>query len=338
LLFVHLLTVPITTVNLRLGNYLAMIAFTGIVTIVLITLAPRIPFLNRLSGGTYEGWKNLHRYIGIFFIIGFIHSLTVNALNALIAISWVQIFFIIGTISYLYTELFGRFFKKFVPYTVDAVHHPNPSSTEVTLRAKKHPIKKQHAGQFLFVRFPADKTLNESHPFTISSAPSEDVLRLTIKASGDFTRHLFDHLQPGADAVIEGAYGMFDYKAGGQKQIWIAGGIGLTPFLSFIRDMDGTLDRDVDFYYTVRHLEEAVFLEEIQAADQKNPRLRTHIRFSATQGSLTAEEIIKNAGGDLRDYDIYMCGPLPMVQAFSRKFQELGVPGKKIHYEEFNFR
>jgi predicted ferric reductase len=339
LIFVHVLTVPITTTNLSIGNYLAIIAFVGIVSIVLITLAPRIPFLSKLSGGTYEGWKNLKRYIGIFFIIAFIHALTVpEPLDALIAISWVQIFFIIGTVSYLYTELFGRFFKKYLPYTVEAAKHPNGSSTEVTLRAKKNPIKKHRAGQFLFVRFLGDKTLNESHPFTISSAPSEDVLRLTVKASGDFTRYLFGHLGAGADALIEGAYGMFDYKTGGQKQIWIAGGIGLTPFLSFIRDMDGNLRHDVDFYYTVRHPEEAVYLDEIEAAAQKNARFRAHVRFSATDGSLTVEEIFKNAGSDLREYDIYLCGPLPMVQAFTRKFQELGVPAKNIHYEEFNFR
>lgn len=339
LIFVHVLTVPITTTNLSLGNYLAIIAFVGIVSIVLITLAPRIPFLSKLSGGTYEGWKNLKRFIGIFFIIAFIHALTIpDPLDALVAISWVQIFFIIGTVSYLYTELFGRFFKKFMPYTVDAVKHPNASSTEVTLRAKKNPIKKQRAGQFLFVRFPGDKTLNESHPFTISSAPAEDVLRLTIKASGDFTRYLFGHLQAGTNAVIEGAYGMFDYKTGSAKQIWIAGGIGLTPFLSFIRDMDGNLKHDVNFYYTVRHPEEALFRDEIEAAAQKNPRLKTYVRYSATDGSLTVEEIVKNAGGDLRNYDIYLCGPLPMIQAFTRKFQELGVPGKNIHYEEFNFR
>jgi predicted ferric reductase len=180
--------------------------------------------------------------------------------------------------------------------------------------------------------------LNESHPFTISSAPSEDVLRLTIKASGDFTRYLFGHLQPGADAVIEGAYGMFAYKSGGQKQVWIAGGIGLTPFLSFLRDMDGNLNHDVDFYYTVRHPEEALFLEEIEAATRKNLRLKSHVRFSATDGSLTVDEIVKNAGGDLREHDIYLCGPLPMVQAFTKKFQEQGVPGTNIHYEEFNFR
>jgi len=338
LMFVHLLGVPIRFTNLLLGNYLGMIAFLGVIAIVLPTLAPRIPFLNRLTGNTYQGWKGLHRYIGIFFIIGFIHSLTVKGLSAFVAINWVQIFFIIGTVSYLYTEVFGQFFKKYVPYTVEAVHHPNSSTTEVVLRAKKDPIPKQRAGQFLFVRFPTEKTLAESHPFTISSAPQEDVLRVTIKASGDYTRHLFSTLQAGMDAVIEGAYGLFDYKTGGPKQVWVAGGIGVTPFLAFIRDMDGNLTQDIDFYYTVRHREEAIFVDEIEAAAQKNPRLKAHIRFSATDGSLTIEDIARNAGGNLSAQHVYMCGPLPMVQAFEKKFFEAGVAAGNIHYEEFNFR
>jgi predicted ferric reductase len=339
LLFVHLLTVPISITDMRIGNYIAIIAFTGIVSIVLVTLAPRIPFLsNFLTGGTYDGWKKIHRFIGIFFILGFIHSLTIKALDALVAITWVQMFFILGTVSYLYTEIFGGLFKKYVPYTVEAVKHPNGSTTEVTLRAKKSPLKRQRAGQFLFVHFPQDKVLNESHPFTISSAPQEDVLRLTIKASGDFTRYLFNHLQPNVDAVIEGAYGMFDYKTGGQKQIWLAGGIGVTPFLSFIRDMNASLAHDVDFYYTVRHPEEALFVEEIQATAESNPRFRPYVRFSATEGSLTIDHILKNANGMIRDYHVYMCGPLPMIQAFEKKFLELGLPQEQIHYEEFNFR
>ncbi len=338
LIFVHVLTVPISTTGWRLGNYLAVISFAGIVSIVLITLAPRIPFWNRLAGADYEDWKKLKRWIGIFFILGFFHSLTVDALDARIAITWTMLFFIIGTASYLYTEVFSGILKKSLPYRVDAVRHPNNSSTEVTLRAKKNPIKKQRAGQFLFVRFPSDKALDESHPFTISSAPAEDVLRLTIKASGNFTRELFAKLREGTDAVIEGAYGMFDYKRGGQKQIWIAGGIGLTPFLSFIRDMNGSLAHDVDFYYTVRHPEEALFLDEIRAADDRNPRLKTHIRFSATEGSLTMEHILKNVNGDVSDYHVYLCGPLPMIQAFEKKFLELGLPKGQIHFEEFNFR
>jgi predicted ferric reductase len=338
LIFVHVLTVPISTTGWRLGNYLAVVAFTGIVTIVLITLAPRIPFLNRLAGDDYDDWKKLKRWIGIFFIIAFFHSLTVNALDAKIAITWVMIFFIIGTASYLYTEIFGKLLKKFLPYTVEAVKHPNASSTEVTLRPRKEPIKKQLAGQFLFVRFPPDKALNESHPFTISSAPAEDVLRLTIKASGNFTRDLFYKLNEGSDAIIEGAYGMFNYKTGGPKQIWIAGGIGLTPFLSFVRDMDGNLQHKVDLYYTVRHPEEAIFVNELEDACVKNPNLKVYVRYSAKEGSLTIEEIVKNAGGNISGYDVYLCGPLPMMQAFETKFIDLGLPKNNIHYEEFNFR
>ena len=339
LIFVHVLTVPITTTGWKLGNYLAVIAFAGIIATVLITLAPRIPFLGRLAGGDYENWKKIKRFMGIFFLLAFIHALTVpTPLNALVAITWVQIFFIIGTLSYLYTEIFGGFFKKFLPYKVEAVKHTANSITEVILRAKKDLIAKHRAGQFLFVRFPGDKQLNESHPFTISSAPSEGVLRLTIKASGDFTRELFAQLQAGTDAIIDGPYGLFDYKTGGPKQIWIAGGIGLTPFLSFLRDMDGNLDRDVDLYYTVRHPEEAIFPDEIEAVDKKNPRLKVYIRHTAKDGSLTIEEIVKNAGGNVGAHHVYMCGPLPMVQAFEKKFLALGVPKTNIHYEEFNFR
>ena len=339
MIFIHVLTVPISTTGWKLGNYLAVIAFTGIVSTVLISLAPRIAFLNKLTGGTYEGWKSIKKYIGIFFIIAFFHSLTIGSpLHALTAITWVQFFFIFGAVSYLYTELFGRFFKKYVPYQVVAVKHPNASTTEVTMRAKKEPIKRQHAGQFLFVRFPSDKLLNEAHPFTISSAPHEDVLRVTVKASGDFTRELFSRLKEGADAIIEGAYGMFNYKTGAPKQIWIAGGIGLTPFLSFLRDMDGNLAHEVDFYYTVRHPEETLFMDEITAAAEKNPRLKARIRCSATEGSLTVEEIVQNTNETLSERDIYLCGPLPMIQAFEKKFLALGVPQNNIHYEEFNFR
>ncbi len=338
LIFAHVLVVPIS-LKWGLGNWLAVVAFSGIVSIALISLSPRIAFLNKLSGGTYEGWKKLKRFIGIFFILGFVHALTIpNPLHALVAITWVQIFFIIGTASYLYTEIFGRFFGKYIPFTVEAVNHPNASSTEVVLRAKNKKLQNRRAGQFLFVRFPSDSTLDESHPFTISSAPGLDVERLTIKASGDFTRALFASLKPGVDAIVEGPYGMFDYKTGGQKQIWIAGGIGVTPFLSFVRDMNGDLAHDVDFYYTCRHPEEAVFVDEIQSAATKNPRLKVHVRYSAKDGSLTIEQILADAGGKVDDRHVYLCGPLPMTQAFESKFLALGVPSEHIHFEEFNFR
>ncbi|NJN79456.1 MAG: hypothetical protein HC797_02760 [Anaerolineales bacterium] len=70
LMFVHILIVPLHLTNLAIGNYLAIVAFLGLIAIVLPTLAPRIPILNKLTGETYEGWKKLHRYIGIFLFWG----------------------------------------------------------------------------------------------------------------------------------------------------------------------------------------------------------------------------------------------------------------------------
>ncbi|HKY54967.1 MAG TPA: FAD-binding oxidoreductase, partial [Anaerolineales bacterium] len=285
-----------------------------------------------------QGWKKLHRYIGIFFILGNFHSHLIGSLAAGFLREWLDIFFYIGTGSYLYTEFLGRYLKKSIPYTVEAVNHHNNSITEIVMRPKKKAISIQRPGQFLFVRF-KEKGLDESHPFTISSAPQEDAVRLTIKASGDFTRHLFTNLKPGTEAIIEGPYGMFNYKTGGPKQIWLAGGIGVTPFLSFFRDLKtNPLDRDVDFYYTVRHREEAVFVEEIEAAAKQHPRLKPHIHSSATDGSLTIERIIDNAGGNIADHHVYMCCPLPMKMAFETAFLEAGVLRQHIHFEEFNFR
>ncbi|MCG2787595.1 MAG: hypothetical protein L6461_21120 [Anaerolineae bacterium] len=334
LIFVHILVVPIAT-EFRLGNYLAILAFAGILTIVLLTLSPRIPLLSKLTNASYEQWKKIHRYIGIFYVIGFVHSLFVNGLSALVAFSYVQAVFVFGLLCYLYTEIFSRFTKKFLPYTVSGVRHLNGSTTEVTLTAKKERLSHQ-PGQFLFVRFPGERALDESHPFSISSAPGEADIRLTIKACGDFTRELFQNLRPGMDATLDGAYGLFQYQLGGPKQIWVAGGIGITPFLSFIRN--SKLEREIDFYYTVRTRQEALFLDEIEAAAQGNPRFRAFVRFSLESGSLTGDEIVKNAGENFRDRDVYMCGPLGMLNAYSEKFQALGLAAEQIHFEEFNFR
>jgi predicted ferric reductase len=193
------------------------------------------------------------------------------------------------------------------------------------------------AGQFLYVQFDSDKTLREPHPFTISSAPHEPDLRLSIKSSGDWTQHLHENLQSGARALVDGPYGEFNYRTGSAKQLWIAAGIGITPFLSWIRDFERLpLDREVDFFYTTNVPEEALFLDEIEKASRQ-PGFRAHVSHSARDGRLSVSKVIA-ASGDAAGKDIYMCGPIGMVEAFRNAFQEKGVPRGRIQYEEFNFR
>lgn len=129
-----------------------------------------------------------------------------------------------------------------------------------------------------------------------------------------------------------------DYRKGGEEQNLIVGGIDITPFLSWIRDMPQELDYKIDFYYTVRTQDEALFLTEIFAAAQQHKNFRAHINYSAVDGRLTIEKMIKTTSGCMSRKHIYMCGPSAMVAAFQHEFRKLNVPSGFIHYEVFAFR
>jgi predicted ferric reductase len=248
----------------------------------------------------------------------------------------VETIIVLGVLAYLYRQLLWERLKRREPFLVEEVRKLNGTVAQVTLKPQSKPIL-HRAGQFLYVYFDADNILREPHPFTISSAPHEDKLRLSIKSSGDWTQHLHEKLQPGGRAFVDGPYGEFNYKTGGAKQIWIAAGIGITPFLSWIRDLQGDAPKpEVDFFYTTTVPEEALFLDEIRSVAAR-PGFRAHVLHTARDGRLSVDKIVE-ATGDPSARDVYLCGPAPMLEAFRRAFIARGVPGSKIHYEEFNFR
>lgn len=321
------------------GDTLGLIAFAGILVLVLLTVAPRLPLIGAFTRFSYSKWKWTHKFIGLFFVVGFVHSVSVDALllTQPVLLSVLAAVAVVGAVSYIYTEIFSVFFKGNLPFAVESVEKLNGTTTEVSLR----PLDRKPgftAGQFAFVGFPGVNGLGEPHPFTVASSPSEDRLRFAIKASGDWTRLLNTQLEAGAQARVDGCYGRFNYKTGGPEQIWVAGGIGITPFMSWIRDFNGGPDADVDMFYTVRSQGDLLFEDEITSAAAESDNFHTHVRISSEDGNLTVEQIAVLCRGDIRNKHIYMCGPIGMMVAMERQFKGLGVPGKNIHYEEFNFR
>ena len=98
--------------------------------------------------------------------------------------------------------------------------------------APKKGLLAYEAGQFAFFSFAA-LSPRESHPFTIASAPSGENLRIIVKASGDFTSELVRAVEVGDEVRVEGAYGhLTERHCDSQQEVWVAGGIGITPFLS----------------------------------------------------------------------------------------------------------
>jgi predicted ferric reductase len=99
---------------------------------------------------------------------------------------------------------------------------------------------------------------------------------------------------------------MFDYRLGEPRQIWIAAGIGITPFISWIRALNGSLDYEVDFYYSAADEASALFADEITAATARYPSLTLHlVRTTAT---LLRPVQIWPAHPTTRS-SVYVCGP-----------------------------
>jgi predicted ferric reductase len=337
IIVVHLIIVP-TTDKGGPGVWIGWVTFPSILILVLLTVSPRVPLISNFARLSYDKWRNLHRYMGLFFILGATHMLMVQPLimHAPVVFAYVETIIAIGVAAYLYKEFLWSRLQKHYPYVVQGVKKLNGTVAEVTLRARDSGLV-HRAGQFLYVHFDSDKTLQEPHPFTISSAPHEKDLRLSIKSSGDWTQHMHEHLQPGANALVEGPHGEFNYKTGSQKQIWIAGGIGITPFMSWMRDFEANPHgREIDFFYTTTVPEEALFLDEVERAG-KHAGFRPHVSHSARDGRLSADRVVA-ASGDPAGKDIYMCGPPPLVEAFRSAFISKGISPARIHYEEFNFR
>lgn len=338
LLIAHVLASPW---NLPAGGGVpaGMLAFAGFLVLVGLAVGPRLPVLDRVLGISYRSWRRTHPLIGIFFLMSIAHAMLVAPLasDSPVLLGVLLAGFVVGGLSYVYTLILARFVRRTYRYLVAAVNRLNATTVEVTLQPRKRRRLSFRAGQFVFVRF-RRRGLREPHPFTVSSPPSEDQVRLTIKAAGDYTERLHRTLEPGRRATVEGSYGLLDYRTGGRQQLWIAGGIGVTPFLSWLRDLDGEPDHSIDFFHTVRAPEDALFWDEIRALTRQHGRIRAHLNISSRDGPLTVARVAAACRRPLRDHDAYLCGPAPMIRAFQRGLRRAGVRSAAIHFEEFSFR
>lgn len=339
LIVVHFLVMPLDVSLDSSGNPLGMFALIGLLVLILLSVSPRLPLISSVLRFSYSRWLKTHRFIGLFFIIGFVHAIAVSSMivHAPVPFAVLIAAFCLGAGSYLYCELLGRFLHPSREYTVDAVERLNGTTVEIALRSQAE-APSYRAGQFAFISFPADKTLREPHPFTISSAPGQGKLRFAIKASGDWTRELNERLEAGMAARVDGCYGRFNYRDGGRRQIWIAAGIGITPFISWIRGFGERPDTEIDLFYTVRSQQDVLFGDEIARATLEHDGFRAHLTISSEQGNLTADQIAATCAEGVTGAEVYICGPIGMIDAMNDQFKRLGVARSRIHYEEFNFR
>jgi predicted ferric reductase len=297
--------------------------------------APGVREVRRIFGG-YERWRALHRTTGVFVAAGFAHGVldgTPFPDAPVLRWSYVAIG-AVGLAFYGYRELLARFFASLHDYQVEAVREVHDGLVEVALRPLGGAVDFV-PGQFAMVYLEAKDGWHR-HPFTISSAPREDVVRVTVRALGDYTSRLKELIEPGMPAVIGGPHGRFDHWRGTDRQVWIAGGVGVAPFLSWLRALDGDLPHRVDFFYSAEGT--APFAGEIHEIAGRHASLHAHLIDTSVESRLTPERVLAVADGDRRGLSVFMCGPRAMLRTFQTQLRQAGVPARRIHREYFDWR
>jgi predicted ferric reductase len=336
LLFPHALTTgsgPHKAAN-QTGLALGVISLFGLLALVIVSL-PRAGRILRLP---YERWLFLHRVTGLFVLIGVIHGLSVDQIISASLLLKV-VYGVIGAVgigAYAYCELLMRHRAPKADFTIAEVARPAQNVVELTLTPTGPGVRPQ-AGQFIFLSIGGDDAWRE-HPFSVAGTTPDGGLRLSIRALGRDTRRMHARLEPGLPAIVTGPYGMFDLTLGGSRQLWIAGGIGVVPFLSWLQALTPDDGHSIDLFYSVPTEPDALYLPELRAATQRLPAVRVHPIFTRTQGHLTGATIAAAIEPMTGDEHVFLCGPTAMVEDVTRDLHRQGTPRDYMHFEHFTFR
>ncbi|WP_336801041.1 ferredoxin reductase family protein [Kaistia sp. MMO-174] len=198
------------------------------------------------------------------------------------------------------------------------------------------------AGQFAFAMSdPAEGP----HPYTIASAWNDTTRHVTLiaKQLGDHTGRLREKLAIGQPIRLEGPYGCFTFDDACPHQIWIAGGIGITPFIGRMEQLareaagtDPSRRQTVDLFHSTSDVDEDALAK--LAADASAANIRLHLMIDSRDGFLTGERI-RAAVPNWREASLWFCGPAGFGDALRRDFAAQGFPvGPRFHQELFSMR
>ena len=326
------------------GGALANVGFYGLAALVVWALVGPTTRAGRWRGPVgwlarvpYDRWLPAHRVTGIFLVAAMVHGFLQDGSldrSQMLKVTYLGIC-VLGVATFLYRELLMRHLLPSFAHAVTEVERADDRLLLVTLEPRGRPLQLR-PGQYVYVHFGTEGW--RPHPFTVAGTDNANRLQLAIQASGNETAALFEKLSPGVPAQVLGPHGRFDYRAGGPRQVWIAAGVGITPFHSWTQSLDVTGEREVDFFYTFPEAERALFLGDVSTAAQQNPSLHLHLIASSRDGRLTPEQVADAIPVPRDDVFVYMCGPLTMMRTFEKRLQQLGFQKRHIIWERFEVR
>ncbi|HOJ64809.1 MAG TPA: ferric reductase-like transmembrane domain-containing protein [Spirochaetota bacterium] len=334
LLFLYnLIKYNLSIIEIYLG-YLSLYYFIfGVTAFIFIGISVFISyfFLKKIE---HIFWITLHRLNVVFYILALIHLLNFGYLTGFHAkIPILNIFIIISIIMALTGTIVRIIFliikPKFISKIIDVIKETDDIHTILV----EKPINFTHkSGQFAFISFKKTK-MRKPHPFTISSSATDSNLSFSIKSLGEFTSRIKD-LNKNEIIKIDGPYGIFNFK--GRDSIFIAGGIGITPFKSIIGDKNFNKEnKKVILLYGAKTKKDLAFYDFFENYKDKLKIVyilsNEKIDENNFEYGFLSEDILKKYSNFTEDF--YLCGPPIMVKKTIEILKRNGV--KNIFYEKF---
>lgn len=345
------------------GHNLGIAALLLMSCLVGLTLWIKLP---------YHLWKKSHEWFGLVLLVVITHIVAVNrdiAAYPLLA-AWMYSLLGLATVSFVYTRFLYRFLGPHFEYRVDSVERQG-DVLEITFSPERGKMDFKPS-QFVYLVIHKHGITSEPHPYSIACGYNlESRFKLGIKQTGDHTRTL-DLLEQGDPVTVYGPYGRFSERFLDAERdcVFIGGGIGITPFLGMWHVALHSEERIsaahggekltkahpeiintwksplVALFYVCVTEDQASFDNDIKhevilsqfhgftAFEERGHSYELYL--ASRQGLISAEYIHRHVKGGVKERNIFLCGPSPMVDALTKQFAGLGVGKEQIITEDFN--
>ena len=290
---------------------------------------------------SYETWYGIHLYAYLAIALGFLHQLFVGTdfIHDPVAVAyWVALYVV--TVALILVFRIGQPVWQSARHRlrVSNVVTEAPGVISIYMTGRDLDQLAVRSGQYFVWRFLTRDGWWRGHPFSISSAPNGQWLRITIKELGDWSKAL-QGVSVGTRVFIEGPYGVLTGARRTRPRILlVAGGIGITPLRALLEALPAK-PGDLTLLYRVRDLGDIVFRDELETlARARGAEIHYLVGRRAEGGGDSLDPAsLERLVPDIRERDVYLCGPVPMMRRVEDSLRRLDLPARQIHAERFAY-
>ena len=307
------------------GEELGTLAAMGLIILTAAAMVRAIP---------YHLWKASHMLMGPVFLFAAIHTFFVASPLIVGVAPWslMAAVSLVGLVAWGQTLL-----RKVEPTRLVTVERAErfEGGIDLTLRAASA-LPKFKSGQFATISYTSARA--EAHPFTIAGG-DDTSRRFVIRAAGDWTDALVETVEVGDQFRLGRGVGRFlpQTHASRTEQLWVAGGVGITPFMAALEKMEPDSNARVTLIHCIRSRASAGALDDIERHAARLPQVDLFVLSDTEGDKLTSARLMEIMRAMRANSQVYLCGPEGLKALVTNAWNTLGRTGR-VHSERFDFR